>query len=250
MTIRNRIKELRMIKGSDLAPNPKNWRTHPHKQKDALKDILKEVGFSGAVIARELDNGKYELIDGHLRAETSLSQEIPVLVVDLTEAEADKVLATHDPLGAMAGTDYKKAEELFASITTDSEALAAMMQEMLGDQTALGEDKPDGLTLAKLTIGGYETRHNVAMGERWEILGKHCLLVNSVINDWPTWIPVLREMGENTMFAPYAGPLALISSAAQVRPICIVQPVQYVANLILDWAEDTYGTESIVKVGE
>lgn len=248
MKIRNRIKELRMVKASELMPNPKNWRTHPHKQKDALRDILQEVGFSGAVIARQVENGKYELVDGHLRAETSLNQEIPVLVVDLTQDEADKILATHDPLGAMAGTDYKKAEELFASIATDSEALAAMMQEMLGDQSSLADDKQDGTTLAKIKIGGYEPRHNVTIGEQWQILGKHFLIVADVVNDWKQWGAILEQLGESAMFAPYAGPLALISSAAQIRPICIVQPVIYVANLILDWAEDTYGKESIKKV--
>ena len=42
------------------------------------------------------------LIDGHLRAETTPDAVVPVLVLDVDEAEADKILLTHDPLAAMA----------------------------------------------------------------------------------------------------------------------------------------------------
>jgi len=42
------------------------------------------------------------LIHGHLRAETTKNAMVPVLVLDVTEAEADKLLLTLDPLAAMA----------------------------------------------------------------------------------------------------------------------------------------------------
>ena len=45
MRIRDRIKELRRVKASDLLPNPKNWRTHPVAQQDALKGLLAEIGY-------------------------------------------------------------------------------------------------------------------------------------------------------------------------------------------------------------
>ena len=44
------------------------------------------------------------LIDGHLRAETTLRASVPVLVLDVNEEEADKILATAHPLAAMAET--------------------------------------------------------------------------------------------------------------------------------------------------
>jgi ParB-like chromosome segregation protein Spo0J len=65
MQIRNRIKELRHVPASDLRPNPKNWRTHPKAQQDALRGILAEVGMADACLARELDDGTLMLIDGH-----------------------------------------------------------------------------------------------------------------------------------------------------------------------------------------
>lgn len=37
MKIRDRIKELRRVKAANLVPNPRNWRTHPQAQQDALR---------------------------------------------------------------------------------------------------------------------------------------------------------------------------------------------------------------------
>ena len=133
MLIRDRIKELRRVPASELAPHPKNWRTHPVEQLDALKGVLAEVGYAGAAIARELPDGTLMLIDGHARTEVSGDSLIPVLVLDVTEAEADKILATFDPLGAMAGADARKLEELLREVQTGNEAVAAMIDKLAID---------------------------------------------------------------------------------------------------------------------
>jgi hypothetical protein len=112
MTIRNRIKELRQVPASELLPNPKNWRLHPEHQHNALREILAEIGIADACLARELPDGSLMLIDGHLRAETISTSEVSVLVLDVTEEEADKILLTRDPLAAMAGSDAEKFAEL------------------------------------------------------------------------------------------------------------------------------------------
>jgi hypothetical protein len=65
--------------------------------------MLSGVGLVGALIAREVD-GKVDLNDGHLRADVA-APKVPVLVVNLTDAEATKVLAKFDPLGGMALID-------------------------------------------------------------------------------------------------------------------------------------------------
>lgn len=130
MNIRDRVKELRRVNASDLAPNPKNWRTHPKGQLDALRGVLAEVGFAGAALAYELPDGTLRLIDGHARAEVAPNSEIPVLVLDVTEAEADKLLATFDPLGAMAGSDAAKLDELLRSVQTSNEAVAGMLSDL------------------------------------------------------------------------------------------------------------------------
>ena len=129
MKIRDRIKEFRRVKASDLAPSPKNWRTHPKAQKEALQGLLAEIGFAGAVLARETPNGLM-LIDGHLRTETAADSEIPVLILDVDEAEADKILATFDPVGAMAGADAAALDALLRGVETSSEAVAGMLAEL------------------------------------------------------------------------------------------------------------------------
>jgi ParB-like chromosome segregation protein Spo0J len=124
------VKELRYVPASQLQPNPKNWRTHPEGQQNALRGILAEVGIAGAVLARETPEGGLMLIDGHLRAETLGNADVPVLVLDVNEAEADKLLATIDPLGAMAEADADKLRELLEEVETASEALADMFTEL------------------------------------------------------------------------------------------------------------------------
>jgi len=110
MKVRDRIKELRRVKASQLHPNPRNWRTHPQPQQDALRGLLAEVGFADALLARQREDGELELIDGHLRAETTPDQMVPVLVLDVSADEAAKILATHDPLASMAGVDAGKLD--------------------------------------------------------------------------------------------------------------------------------------------
>jgi len=142
MRIKDRITELRRVKAADLRPNPKNWRTLPKQQADALQGILSEIGYADALIARELPDGSLMLIDGHLRAETTPDAEVPVLVTDLTEAEADLLLASLDPLAALATTDNEKLDELLADLSPQSEALKEMPAGMKGPELDL-DYQPD-----------------------------------------------------------------------------------------------------------
>ena len=152
MKIRDRIRELRRVPACQLLPNPKNWRTHPKAQQDALRGVLAEVGMADAVLARELPDGSLMLIDGHLRAETVADAKVPVLVLDVTEDEADKLLATIDPLAAMAETDGAKFDELLRTVNTSSEALQQMLaaqhedhvrQQLRDIAAAEGDDQGD-----------------------------------------------------------------------------------------------------------
>ena len=42
----NRIKELRYVKASELAPDPRNPRRHPAAQRAALQSMLVDVGLA------------------------------------------------------------------------------------------------------------------------------------------------------------------------------------------------------------
>ena len=136
MQIRDRVRELKRVMASELRPSPSNWRVHPQGQQDALRGVLSEIGYAGALLARELPDGTLELIDGHLRAETTPDMEVPVLVLDVDEREAKYLLATLDPLGAMAEAN----DEALAALLADVESENAAVQEMLEGVT--NEDHP------------------------------------------------------------------------------------------------------------
>jgi hypothetical protein len=130
MLIRDRIRELRRVRARLLRPHPKNWRTHPPGQHNALRAVLAEIGYAGALLARELDDGSLQLIDGHLRAEITPDADVPVLVLDLTSEEADKLLATFDPLGDLAQANVAAIDTLIKEIRIDDPALMAMVAKL------------------------------------------------------------------------------------------------------------------------
>ena len=131
------------MKASDLTPHPQNWRLHPNHQLDALTATLEEIGFAGCPIARETPDG-LQLIDGHARVDLCGDAEIPILIVDLDEQEANKMLASYDPISAMAGTDEDKLADLLAHLQDVGEGFAAFVGELqppLPDNRDIDEDK-------------------------------------------------------------------------------------------------------------
>ena len=128
--IRNRIVGSGEEQLDQIMFNPRNWRIHPLSQQDALKGVLEEVGWVQQVIVNKRTGN---LIDGHLRCQLAAregAQTIPVVYVDVSEDEEALVLATLDPIGAMAATDKQKLDELFAGIESENENVRKMMEEI------------------------------------------------------------------------------------------------------------------------
>lgn len=171
MDIRDRIRELRRVRAGDLRPSPRNWRTHPQAQRDALRGVLDEIGYADALIVRELSDGALELVDGHLRAETTPDMEVPVLVTDLDEHEAAKVLATLDPLAAMAEGDAGKLDSLLRDVQTSSEAVAAMLED-LAENNGILDTPPD---VVEDEVPEPPVEPATKPGDLW-LLGEHRLL--------------------------------------------------------------------------
>jgi hypothetical protein len=151
--IRDRIKELIRVKASELRASGMNWRLHGDQQKAAMRGILDEVGFVSGLIAFRDKRGKLTLIDGHLRKEISGDELVPVQVVDLTEAEAKKILATFDPIGAMATSNAEALETLLAGVKIESEGVTKMLAE-LADAAGLNQvpNAPDAFPTVDETI--------------------------------------------------------------------------------------------------
>lgn len=119
--------------------NPRNWRIHPLSQQDALKGVLEEVGWVQQVIVNKRTGN---LIDGHLRCQLAAregAKTIPVVYVDVSEDEEALVLATLDPIGAMAATDKQKLDELFQDINSDNENVQKMIAEIAEKEGVLGD---------------------------------------------------------------------------------------------------------------
>ena len=115
-----------------LLANPANWRIHPKAQQDAMKGILDQVGWVQSVIVNRTTG---HLVDGHLRVSLALREDlptVPVAYVDLTPEEEALVLATLDPLAALAVTDKDKLAELLAEVSVKPQELGEMLNSMAG----------------------------------------------------------------------------------------------------------------------
>jgi DNA modification methylase len=165
--IRDRVVELRRVRTGDLLPDPRNWRRHLSGQATALRSMLEQVGFADALLARETPEG-LRLIDGHLRAELTPEDTVPVLVLDLDEAEAGAVLATLDPLAAMAAVDQDSLRGLLAEISLPDGEVAAMMARLSSAPATAWLTDPDDIPAAP-------EEPRTRPGDCW-ILGRHRLL--------------------------------------------------------------------------
>jgi DNA modification methylase len=115
----------------ELTANPRNWRKHPKAQQQALADVLDRVGWVQDVIVNKRTG---LLVDGHARLELALrrgEESVPVVYVDLEPDEEALVLATLDPLSAMAEADDEALRALMADVVADG-ALAGMLAELAG----------------------------------------------------------------------------------------------------------------------
>ena len=137
--LRNRIKEIRTVKGRELKPHPKNWRQHPTEQASAMRGLLDSVGQVDILRAVETPDGLV-LVDGHLRSELSPDADWKVAILDLSPAEMAMVLATFDPVGAMAKADEEKLTALLAEIETDSAEVQKLLDEIADLEDAAERD--------------------------------------------------------------------------------------------------------------
>lgn len=129
---RDRIQELRRVPASELRANPKNWRKHPETQRQAMQTILDRVGYADALLARVDEDGELVLIDGHLRTDISGDEEVPVLILDVDEQEADLLLATFDPIGNMADADEFSLDQLIQNLRWDESPQVVDLLEQIG----------------------------------------------------------------------------------------------------------------------
>lgn len=164
------VLRLEYLDPAELTANPLNWRTHPESQKRALKDAIAEVGWAGALLYNERTK---RLIDGHARKDEFAGEKVPVLIGSWTEAQERQILATLDPLAAMAGTDAEKLGALLKEFHTDSQAIQAMLGD-LADEAGIDEPAKDKLDdVAPIDQAGeLQKKWRTKTGQLWLIPSK------------------------------------------------------------------------------
>lgn len=128
---RNRIVGHGTEDPAKLVANPKNWRLHPKAQQDALQGVLAEVGWVQDVIVNRRSG---LVVDGHARINLAIAakERVPVVYVDLSDKEEALILASLDPLSAMAETNREALADLVGSLDVTDAAVNAMLQELVG----------------------------------------------------------------------------------------------------------------------
>lgn len=141
---RNRIVGQGEVDPASLVPNPKNFRRHPARQRRVLSAVIEDVGFIQDVIVNRRTG---RMLDGHLRVELAIAQKqpaIPVKYVDLAEHEEALVLATFDPVGALAYLDMEAMGHLRDVLANDAaEPIADLLEELAPPRMPDGDPRED-----------------------------------------------------------------------------------------------------------
>lgn len=177
----NRIVGSGSVSPAELQANPRNWRTHPDNQQAALASVLSRVGWVQQVVVNKRSGF---VVDGHLRvalAQERGEPELPVVYVDLDDEEEAIILATFDPIGAMAARDEEVMAGLLAGISAQDDDLLQSLLDGLrllpaAEAPALGPSLLDRFLVPPFSVldarQGYwqeRKRQWIALGIRSEI---------------------------------------------------------------------------------
>jgi DNA modification methylase len=172
---RNRIIETRTVTAAELRANPLNWRRHPDAQAKAIRGLLSEVGIVAPLVAYESQrHGGLTLIDGHMRKDSGGTW--PVTILDVTDEEADLILATFDPISALAETDAGILDALLREVNTGEEALQELLAGMAEDAGLYADGKQDVDAEPQIDRAAeLQAKWQTATGQLWQ-LGEHRLI--------------------------------------------------------------------------
>jgi len=203
---RDRIVELVRVHSSDLQDNEGNWRVHPLAQREALAGILEQVGIADALLAyrSQRAGGALVVIDGHLRRE--FGGTWPVLILDVTDDEADLLLTTLDPLASLAQMDGDKMRELTERVAQSADARLRTMLADLGTEAELAAfraaaavesgstddaEVPDYVEAADTLLEKWEVRY----GDVWSACDGEHFIICGDCREAATWERLLGAAG-------------------------------------------------------
>jgi hypothetical protein len=246
---------------TQLLAHPLNARRHPGYQRDALRESLDRVGWVDVV---KVNTRTGHVVDGHARVEEAITKgdNVPVVYVDLDEDEERFVLATLDPISALATYDGEVLQQLLDGLSIETEAVTSLLDRVADGDDLLGltddagdlldhDDETDGaqgtgaqVDLADVGMG--EPSHKTSTGDHYLLGGKHHLFVVQVTTGWKEYGPTLAA--DDAYFVPYPAPHATLTNRADEMTLVLVQPDTYLAGHVLDKWAAIRGDESITKV--
>jgi hypothetical protein len=134
---------LEYLDPASLTPQPANPWSHPPAQAGALAAAIDQAGWAGAAL---LNRRTGKLIDGHLRREEAIrrGERLPTLVGEWDEAQERLLLATVNPIAALAEQDDARLSALLASVREDTaggllaadERLDALLESIAANRSA------------------------------------------------------------------------------------------------------------------
>jgi DNA modification methylase len=120
---------------ADLPENEQNYKIHTSAQLLALRAALAELGWGGALLFNERTG---RLIDGHARKKVARrGEKVPVLIGSWSKEDEAKLLASLDPIGAMAQIDSDALKALLGSVRFESSAITSLLESFAGESASL-----------------------------------------------------------------------------------------------------------------
>jgi hypothetical protein len=172
-----RPQEFREIDAAAIEPHPLNPRQHGEGQTSALTAAMEELGFYGACIVRPLPPARrqqktrrYQLIDGHLRKELLDGATVPCLVVEMSDEEAAKAVASHDQITGLATIDPAILRSLTEGLEWSSAELSGLVDSVLADAEALLDGAGTGDAAGKKDVSFEAAEETAGRKTRYQIL--------------------------------------------------------------------------------
>jgi ParB/Sulfiredoxin domain len=138
---RSRIVGHGEVNPHDLKLNPLNWRKHPKAQQAAMSGALESVGWVQSILVNQQTG---HVLDGHLRVWLAMERNeaaVPVVYVDVSLDEERLILATLDPLAAMAEAESESLSKLLDEVSTGDAALQALLADVYAEATKGSKEK-------------------------------------------------------------------------------------------------------------
>jgi hypothetical protein len=140
---RNRIVGYGTRRADQFLAHPENARTHPQKQRAAVRSSLNTLGWVAPVIVSARSG--YTL-DGHERVWQGLDNdnaEIPYVEVDLSENEERLFLAVYDYTTSLATFDRDLTASLLEELNTTVPEMQALLAELAESSGVIDRDEGD-----------------------------------------------------------------------------------------------------------